>query len=137
MNRITQRKCADWGWLYAPSAEKAEALANGQNHDYAVVLSGPIDAREGIENDKTVAAITAEIATASTKLQIDTCLYPKNRDNPHLKAFSCSCDNIDLNTPIIFETTYRTKDHLLNGQTTYAVILTGKKKSDLKLSCVR
>lgn len=135
MNRITQMKCADWGWLYAPSATKAEALANSQDHDHAVILSGPIDARNGIESDQIAAAICADIATATCKLQIDTCLFPKNSDNPHLKAFSCSCDNIEVNTPIIFETVYRAKDHLLNGQTTYGVILTGKKKSSLKLSC--
>lgn len=133
MNRITQKKCKDWGWLYAPSAEKAEALANAQDHDYALVLSGPIDARKGIESDQIVAALCAEIATATTKLQIDTCFYLKNKDNPHLKTFNCTCDNITLNAPIIFETIYRARDHSLNGQKTYAVILTGKKKSVLTL----
>jgi hypothetical protein len=135
MNRITKKKCADWGWLYAPNAERAEVLANNQEHDYAVVLSGPIDARNGIENESTVAAISADIATATCKLQIDTCFYPKDRDNPHLKAFNCSCDNIELNTPIIFETVYRAKDHILNGQTVYGVLLTGKKKNDTRLIC--
>lgn len=131
MNRITQRKCADWGWLYAPTAEKAEALANSQDHDYAVVLSGPIDARDGIESDQIVAAIFADIATATAKLQMDTCFYPKNSENPCLKKLCCSCDNISLNTPIIFETVYRAKDHLLNGIDVYGVLLTGKKRNTL------
>lgn len=136
MDRITQRKCADWGWLYASSPEKAESLANGQDHNYALMLCGPIDARDGIQNEKTVGALCAEIATASAKLQMDTCLFPRNRESPCMKNLNCVCDNISLNPPIIFETTYFAKDHLLNGMAVYGVLLTGKKKEkSLKLIC--
>lgn len=131
MNRITKQKCHDWGWLYAPTPQKAEILANNQEHDHAVPLVGPIDARDGIEKESVVVAICADIATAASKLQMDTCFYPKDKNSPCLKKLCCTCDNIELNTPIIFETVYRVKDHVLNGQAVYGVMLTGTKRSQI------
>lgn len=126
--------CGNWKCLYAPNEVRAVIMGDNQDHDYGVIISGAVDARSGLGSESVRNAISADVDTAVGKLAMDTCFYPKNRENPHLKAFNCTCNNIELNAPIIFETVYQGRGHLLFGVKTYAVLLTGKKKNSLILS---
>lgn len=129
MNRVTQQKVQSWGYIYASNMKQAESTANTQDHSLAVVLVGPIDARDGIDVAKVRSELAADVMTARSKLAMDCCHYPKNSDSPCLKRLLCTCENAEFNIPIIFETTYRAKHHLLNGKTVYGVLVTGKRKS--------
>lgn len=136
MNRITQSKCAAIGYKYAGPEKRADTAGNNQPHDLAFKIVGPIDARKGF--DLCLADIQRDLAMCESKLRWDSCIgdckkgvvWTPRKDMEDFPC--CTCGNVTLNQPIIFDAIFYGQGHTLHGQQCFGVLLTGTQKAKRK-----